>query len=331
MRILSITLVLSALLIAGCGDANVAKINDQTDISQASYQRLLRSNLALLGGPRSGLLQGPKYQACVASQQSGNQDTRRQLCAQGALLAEQKIFSQMIARYWALAEGETRNIKLSPAELKNKETSLNATYPKIEGGLTSEDIQLFAKAELMAAVISKNNNPSNKEIQDFYLKNKTIFTPAPTRDVNLLLTGNKSKANQARAALEAGKSWNKVYSTYNDSRLWNSPTALVQKTSRSAWLKDLGNAIFGAQINKLIGPVKISALRAFAVIEVQSSKNGGSTPPFSVIKEQVKEAFAAKTLKNNQQTVNSQLVQKWQSKTECYGRYSQWFPCFGQK
>src|SRR5262249_24301013 len=135
----------------------------------------------------------------------------------------------LISFKWIQGEAETLKVKVSDAEVKKsfdeqKKQSFpkDADYQKFlkTSGQTQEDILQRVKLDLLSNKIRDNvvkgkDKVSDKPIEDFYNKNKARFAQPEKRDLRVVLTKDKAKADEAKAALEAGDSWNKVAKKYS--------------------------------------------------------------------------------------------------------------------
>src|SRR5918997_5542708 len=120
-------------------------------------------------------------------------------------------------------------IKVTDAEVKKsfdqqKKQSFpkEADYKKFlkDYGQTEEDVKQRVRLDLLSnkirdKVIKGKDKVSDAQIKDFYDKNKERFAQPERRDLRIVLTKTRARADQAKAALEDGQSWKTVAKEYS--------------------------------------------------------------------------------------------------------------------
>src|SRR3954469_1248565 len=150
-------------------------------------------------------------------------------CKQEYQQLRNQVLQLLISYQWLQGEAKDQGITVSDADVKKafdkqKKQSFpkEADYQKFlkTSSQTEADILLQVKADLLATkirdkVVKGKGNVSDAQVQDFYSKNKTRFAQPERRDLQVVLTKTKAKAEQARKALESGQSFASVAKKYS--------------------------------------------------------------------------------------------------------------------
>lgn len=331
-------------LVSGCGTSgsDVADIGGKVKISQDSFDRWVTTTAALgdPGAKADARPDGPDYKNCIARQKKNasskvSEQTLKQLCAAQDKALKQQVLQQLVTQGWVIAQAEAQKLKPDQKLVDAQVKELRRQYPEISGGVNQEDLTTLAESNVLQQQIrqeaSKGNKdkPSATELESFYNSKKQLFATPDTRDIYLLLTSSKAKADQAAAALKSGQSWNAVYKRYNDNKLWNSKSPLLNNVTPQSWLPELRKPIFAAPVGQVYGPVSVKPLKAYAVIEVKKARAGKAAPAYSSIKNQVEQAYLADRAAKSGTSAIEDLQQRWQPETDCSADYKKWYPCKG--
>src|SRR5262249_23236701 len=107
-------------------------------------------------------------------------------------------------------------------DIKKQQFAQKGSYEKFlaSAGLTNEDV-LFQQRirdlqnKISAKVTKGKDKVTDAQIQDYYNKNKSRFASPERRDLRIVLTKDKAKAEQAKKALDSGQSWKSVAKKYS--------------------------------------------------------------------------------------------------------------------
>jgi len=224
-----------AVIIAGCGGVpgNAVAEVDGTSIDKSDYNHWLNvASKSSASGASSGVPKPPDYTACIAAKRKTTPKpakgqpkvTDEQLktqCKQEYTQLRNQVMQLLVSFQWLEKEAKDQGIKVSEADVKKAfETQKKQSFPKDAdyqkflktSSQTEEDILLQVKADLLATkirdkVVKGKDKVSDAQIQDFYDKNKSRFAQPERRDLDVVLTKTKAKAEQAKKELESGKSW----------------------------------------------------------------------------------------------------------------------------
>ena len=111
---------------------------------------------------------------------------------------------------------------------------------------------LQVKADLLASkirdkVVKGKDKVSDAQIEDFYNKNKARFAQPERRDLLVVLTKSKAKAEAAKKALENGQSWKSVAKKYSIDEASKAQGGKLPAQAKGTLEKQLDEAVFKAK------------------------------------------------------------------------------------
>ena len=337
-----------AVLVAGCGGVPgnaVAEVDGQA-IEKSSYEHWIavaaRSS-GQGGAAAASVPKPPEFAECVTNKRKTTpkpakgqpQVTDEQLktqCKQEYEQLRDQVLQLLISFQWLEGEAEEQGIEITDAEVKKsfdqqKKQSFpkDADYAKFlkDSGQSEEDILLQVKADLLATkirdkVVKGKDQVSDAQIQDFYNKNKQRFAQPERRDLRVVLTKGKAKAEQARSALRSGDSWKAVSKKFSIDEASKAQGGKLPAQAKGTLEKQLDEAVFKARKGKLSGPVKTQF--GFYLFEVTKV-----TPASQQTLEQAKETIRQTLQSQNQQkaleTFSKEYSERWKEKTDCRKGY----------
>ena len=243
-----------------------------------------------------------------------------------------QVLQQLISYQWLEAEAEDRGISVAEADVRKAfDQQRKASFPKdadyrkflSSSGQTEADLLLRVRAELLSSRIrdqvTKELAPvADKQIADYYEKNKPRFADPERRDLRVVLTTRRSDAERARAALDGGASWSAVAEQHSIDRATRSRGGRMADVASGQQADDIDKAIFGADRGQLTGPVKTAA--GYYVFEV-TRVTPGSQQTLEQATPAIKSLLAAETQQTAIDTFLAEFRAKWKARTECGDDY----------
>jgi foldase protein PrsA len=243
-----------------------------------------------------------------------------------------QVMQQLISYQWLEAEAEDRGITVGESDVRKAfDRQREASFPKAAdyrkfletSGQTEADLLLRVRADLLSnrirEQVTKDLAPvTDKQIADYYQKNKPRFANPERRDLRVVLTTRKADAERARAALGGGASWSAVAKQYSVDRATRSQGGRMDDVASGQQADDFDKAVFGAERGELTGPVKTTV--GYYVFEVTKVTRGGQQSREQATPA-IKSLLAAET---QQKAIDSFLTEfrtKWRAKTECGDDY----------
>jgi foldase protein PrsA len=349
----ALCVLLLPVLVAGCGDSvpgnAVAKVDD-TAIKKSTFDHWM--NIAAISnqGPAQGetapkveIPVPPDFTKCVADKKKSapkppkgqpepkDSDFKAQ-CKQEYEGMRDTVMQLLIQNEWVKGEAAERNVKLTDAEVKKafedqKKTSFpkKADYEKFlkTSGFTEEDVLFRVRLEqtfvkLREQVVKGKDKATEKEIEAYYAKNKENFAQPERRDLRVVLTRGKAKADEAKAALESGQSWKDVAKEYSIDQASKGQGGKLLAVAKGQGEPSLDEAVFKAKKGELVGPVKTNF--GYYVFQVDKV-----TPKSQQTLEQAKATIEGIVKNENQQKALEKFVKdfekQWKEQTNCRKGY----------
>ena len=182
-----------------------------------------------------------------------------------------EVLGFLIRSTWLDQEAKKQNVSLTAKQvqkeiddIKKQQFAQKGSYEKFlqQAGLTNEDV-LFQQrvrdlqTKITQKVTKGKDTVTDAQITDYYNKHKDQFATPERRQVRIVLTKTKAKAQAAKAALQSGQSWKSVAKSSSiDQASKNKGGVLQGGVAKGQQEKALDTAIFAASKSTLTGPVK---------------------------------------------------------------------------
>lgn len=252
-------------------------------ITKSDFERALRFATGRDGDPRD-------YAACVAGKQElgsgggtkqpAEAELERQ-CRQEYQQIKTNVMDYLIKAEWTRQEAEARGIVVDDAEVeqllaKAEQSGLFDMESMRRAGISEGELfarvrQNQLKVKLTEQMTEQATKVPTEQIADYYRRNKTELIVPDRREMRIVITSSRARAEAARAALDAGRSWRSVANQYSRhfSRNRGGRITAEWKGEDKA---GLGATIFRARKGELIGPVVDDGTWAvFVVNEIKPS------------------------------------------------------------
>src|SRR2546423_8595462 len=337
----------SAALIVGCGGQDVptngvAKIGD-TVITKDQFNHWL--NAAAHGSAAPGstvaLPDPPNFTKCVANLQKqpvpkgAKKPTTAQLktqCKQQYDALKQQVMQFLVSAEWIQQEAKNQGVKVSNKEVqkqfqdqKKQSFQKESDYQKFlkNSGMTESDLLFRVKLDVISndvrtKVIKGKDKVTNAQIASYYNKNKQRFAQPERRDLQVVLTKTKAKAEAAKKQIESGQSWAKVAKKYSIDEASKAQGGKLPGVAKGQQEKAFDDAIFSAKKGAITGPIKTQF--GYYVFDVSKV-----TPASQQSLAQTKETIRNLLKSQNQQKALNAFVAKfrkdYKGKTKCAKAY----------
>jgi foldase protein PrsA len=347
-RILRIALPIAACaaLIAGCGSDvptnGVAKIGD-TVITKDQFNHWLQAAAHGSAAPGSNITvpDPPNFTKCVANQakqpvpKGAKKPTTAQLktqCKQQYDALKQQVMQFLVSAEWIQQEAKNQGVKVSDKEVqkqfqdqKKQSFQKEEDYKKFlkNSGMTEADLLFRVKLDVISndvrtKVIKGKDKVTDAQISSYYNKNKERFAQPERRDLLVVLTRNKAKADAAKKALDGGQKWAAVAKKYSIDEASKAQGGKLPGVAKGQQEKAFDDAIFGAKKGVTTGPVKTQfGYYVFQVTKV--------TPASQQTLAQTKDTIRNLLKSQNQQKALNDFVKDfrkdYKDKTKCAKAY----------
>lgn len=357
-RALLCVLVVPALALAACGGDNVpgnavAKVDDELitkkdfdhwmNVAAISAAGATQQQTGATTTPKAQIPDAPEYTKCVANKKKTapkpakgqpapkDSDLKAQ-CKQEYEGLRDQVMQLLIQNEWVSAEAAEQKIKVTDAEVKKTfAEQKKQSFPKEKdyqeflktSGFTEDDVLFRVRLEqlsnkLREKVTKGKDKVTDAQIKTYYDKNKARFAQPERRDLRIVLTKDKAKADEAKKALDDGGSWKTVAKKYSIDQASKNQGGQLLAVAKGQQEPALDKAVFGAAKDELTGPVKTQF--GYYVFEV-SKVTKASQQTLQQASQTIKGILASE----NQQKALDKFIKTfqkdWKEKTNCQKGY----------
>jgi len=281
---LLVALALTALVVAGCGSGvpadSVATV-DGTSIKKSEFEHWLSvaSKQQAVSGQTAVVPDPPNYTKCVAAlqkvpvakgQAKPSAAALKSQCEQQYEGLKQQVMQFLVQSEWLLKEADSRKLTAKPATVqKQLDDQIKQSFPKRadfdtflkQSGMTMNDLLFRVKIDVLTQqvrqkIVAGRDKVSDAQIASYYSKNQSRFAQPERRDLEVVLTKTKDKAEQAKAEIDSGTAWSKVAKKYSIDQASKAQGGKLPGVAKGQQEKAFDSAIFSADKGKVIGPVK---------------------------------------------------------------------------
>jgi foldase protein PrsA len=335
-----------AALIAGCGGDvptnGVAKIGD-TVITKDQFNHWLNAAAHGSAAPGSAVTvpDPPNFTKCVANQakqpvpKGAKKPTNAQLktqCKQQYDALKQQVMQFLVSAEWIKQEADKQGVKVSDKEVqkqfadqKKQSFQKEEDYKKFlkNSGMTEADLLFRVKLDVISndvrnKILKGKDKVTDAQVASYYNKNKERFAQPERRDLEVVLTRTKAKADAAKKALDGGDKWASVAKKYSIDEASKAQGGKLPGVAKGQQEKAFDDAIFGADKGKIVGPVKTQF--GYYVFKVDKV-----TPASQQSLAQTKETIKNLLKSQNQQKALNDFVKDfrkdYKDKTKCAKPY----------
>jgi len=264
-------MLVSAAIVAGCGGVpgNAVAEVDGTPVTRQDFDHWM--NVAAKSGGAT-VPKPPDFAACVAAARKAQAKpatgkpkvTDAQLktqCKQQYNQLRDQVINLLVSFEWIEGEAKAQGVTATDAEVKKAfDTQRKQSFPK-DSGQTEADILKRVRLDTLSnkirdKVVKGKDKVTDAQAAAYYNKNKATFGRPETRDLRVVLTNTKAKANQAKGELQSGSPWATVAKKYSIDDASKSQGGKLPGVAQGQQEKAFDDAIFSAKKGALTGPVK---------------------------------------------------------------------------
>ena len=335
-----------ASILAGCGEGipgNAVAEVDGTAIEKADFEHWLNIAAKSSGQPNAAVPKPPDFKACIAQakktaakpaegQPKQTEADFKKQCKQQYDQLREQVLGLLISFEWIQREAEEQGVKVTDAEVKKSfEQQKKQSFPKDadyekflkDSGQTEADVMMRVRLDVLSnkirdKVTKGKDKVSDKQIEQYYEKNKSQFAQPERRDLHIVLTKTKAKAQEAKAALQSGQPFKKVAKKYSIDDASKAQGGKLPAVAKGQQEKAFDTAIFGADKGKITGPVKTQF--GFYVFKVDKV-TAASQQTLEQAKATIKQVVASQNQQKALDSFVKDFRKRWKEKTECREGY----------
>ncbi|HEX7301084.1 MAG TPA: peptidyl-prolyl cis-trans isomerase [Solirubrobacteraceae bacterium] len=340
--------------VSACGGGvpgnSVATVGDQT-IKRSTFDhwmRIISISQAAQTNPNAAktavVPDAPDFEKCVAAKKKTAakpakgqpEPTAAQFktqCKQQYDQFKSEVLGFLIRSTWLDQEADKLKVKLPQSQvqkeiddIKKQQFAQQGSYEKFlqQAGLTNEDV-LFQQrvrdlqTKITAQVTKGKDRVSDAQIAAYYDKHKDQFATQERRDVRIVLTKTKERAQAAKAALESGQPWKSVAKSFSVDQASKNKGGLLQGgVTKGSQEKALDTAMFAAGKGKLTGPVKTQF--GWYVFEVTKITKG-TQQTLEESKANIKQLLQSQNQQNALKKFGDDYRKRYKKTTDCRKGY----------
>jgi parvulin-like peptidyl-prolyl isomerase len=287
--LIALAAVLGALLLAGCGGSDSTSSEDVPDDA-----------VAVVGEQE---ISKEQFNALISQAQASAKQQKRSFPKAGTpeyKNLQQQGLEYLIRRAEFEQKAQDMDVEVSDKQVDERLEQLKKQFyggddKKFKASLkklllTEEQVKKDVRAQLLEEQLYKKVTEdlkvSDKEIEDFYSKNKAQYQQAATREVRHILVKTKKRADQLHAQLEAGGNFGNLAKTFSeDPGSKNQGGKLT--VSKGQTVPPFDKAAFSLKKNELSEPIKTQY--GWHIVQPLSEVKKAATTPLPQVKEAIKQ------------------------------------------
>jgi foldase protein PrsA len=339
---------MAAVLVAGCGDSvpgNAVASVDGDGITRTEFNHWMGIAAATSQGASGTRVSydPPDFTSCVATKRkTAPKPAKGQPAPTAAQFQTQckqeyeglrdQVMQFLILQKWVDGEASDQGVKLSDKQAEAAfDKAVKSSFPKASdfqkflksSGMTASDARFQVRfntvyTKLREKAVKNADKVTAKDVAEFYAKNKTRFARPLTRDLRVVLTRSKAKADQAKAALANGQGWSSVAKKFSIDPASKAQGGVLSGLAKGQQEKSFDSAIFSAPKGKLTGPVKTQF--GYYVFEVQK-ETPASQQSLKQATPAIRQQLDAQNKQKADDKFNQDLRKKWKARTNCRDGY----------
>jgi foldase protein PrsA len=332
--------------VSACGDNvpgnSVARVGDHL-VKHSTFTHWLR--VAALGSQPPGATSAPvvpdppNFTRCSAAKAaSAPKPAKGQPAPTAAQFKAQcqqeyngerdQVMQFLIQSQWILGEASDQGVKVSDVAVrKSFEQQKRQSFPTEKqyqaflqsSGMTESDILMRVKVQLLSDKIRKKvtkgkDKVTDAQIASYYNKNKSRFSSPERRDLNVVLTRSKARADQALKALRSGQSFAAVAKKFSIDQASKAQGGKLPGVIPGQQERAFDAAIFKARQGALTGPVKTQfGYYVFTVTKVTAA----SQQTEQEAKTTIRQLLASQGQQSALNSFVKDFQKKWKGQTNC--------------
>ncbi len=239
------------------------------------------------------------------------------------------IWIQGLANQWGI-EVSDKELDAEIKKVKKESFKSEAEFQKFlkESHYTPADvrervlIQMLSK-QLQEQLKEKAPTPSQSEVENYYDAAKaTQFTTKPSRDVRMILTKKRDKAQEAADALakdNSAKNWTKVAAKYSEDPTTKKSGGLQKALQEGTLEEPLNAEVFSTPEGQLEGPTEGKG--GYVVFEVVNS-TPESVQDLKTVESQIQSTLAQRDEQEYFTNFVSSFQTEWKNRSFCTSDYT---------
>ena len=168
--------------------------------------------------------------------------------------------------------------------------------------------------KLRESIVKGKEKVSDAQIKAYYEKNKARFSQPERRDLRIVLTKTKAKAQQAKRQLAGGAAFKTVAKKFSIDQASKGQGGVLLAVAKGQQEKALDEAVFAADKGELVGPIKtqfgyyVFKVQKITKASQQSLKESSAT---------IKQLLASQNQQKALDSFVKEFRDKWKARPIC--------------
>ena len=251
-------------------------------------------------------------------------------CQQLFTSLSSQVMDLLIKSYWYQADATKMHITVTDAQVQKAfETAKNAQFSTpaefqsflTSTGETQQDILFRVRVDqIYLKLIAKHpSTVTAAAIAAYYQNHRSQFATPEARNLRIVLTKTQAQAQAAKAALNAGSSWDVVAKKYSIDPTTKNAGGVLNGVTSGQQDAALNAAAFSAPTSKLLGPIK--GQFGYYVFEV-TKITPATSKSLAQASASIKKTLISQLSTAAQTAVDNHAKQDWLSQTQCRALYA---------
>jgi foldase protein PrsA len=239
-----------------------------------------------------------------------------------------RVLELLVSHAWVRGEAEEMGIEVSDAEVRKRyDEQRRQNFPKDadfrrfmrDSGQSEQDLLLQVRLDLLSTritdkVVEGKDRVSEEQIERFYRENRERFAQPERRDLRIVLTRTRARAEQAKSALEGGDSWRAVAREYSTDEASKQQGGKLPAQAEGTLEPAFDRAVFRARRGRIAGPVKTQF--GHYVFEVERVE-AASQQTLEQARETIRQTLQAQNQQRALEDFSKDFQRKWRERSEC--------------
>jgi foldase protein PrsA len=320
------------------GDQSIKKSTFDHWMRIAAISQAGQQNPTATTPPKANIPDAPEFKACIAQkaktapkpakgQPKPTTAQLKQQCKQEYDTLKTQVLDFLVKTTWLDGEAQKEGVKVTDSEVQKKldeakkglGTERDFQRFLTRAGLTEADVFYQQRSQLLEQKLTEKitkgkDKVTDAQVSQYYEKNKERFAQPERRDLRIVLTKTKARADAAKRALDGGQSWRSVAKEYSTDQASKNTGGKLPGVAKGQQEKALDTAVFKARKGVLTGPVKTQfGYYIFVVTDVTAAKQQSLRESSASIKQILAQENQRKAL----EAYGKDYRKRWKSETKC--------------
>lgn len=241
----------------------------------------------------------------------GNAITHADIQSMAEQVSGSQVLSQLITNQLVTNAAKAQNLTATTSEVNNDLTSL-----EMQNGITNDsqlqqalaqthmtkaDLLDELKIQVLEEKLAQNKvNVTDKQISDYYAKNKTALATPATVSLSDIVVNTKAQAQTVLSLLKAGRNFAQVAKDFSTDTNTKDKSGLLGTFTKNQLDASIANAAFALKAGELSSPIQVSS--GYEILKC-NGRTDAVIPPLDKVKSKIKTTLQQQSMESPAQLV----------------------------